>query len=176
MKRGFWSTVVIRYRSVHIHFTEFVGLEDAMRIRWCFVILLLSAAACSERTEVQVAVPGCDEKLEWSCRLDDFQRLPIEKKVKAASAIVVTKNRREGGSVVEYVDEVIALQPGTKLYLRPGVKYKEHTDSADYGDGSVAILRGSPATVVESYSYNDGSILGLGHMPMSSFRELAQAR
>jgi hypothetical protein len=88
--------------------------------------------------------------------------------------VIITKGVREDDHIVEYVDEVLKLQPGTELYLKRGAKVKTFpVSTTDYGEGAVAILRGSPASIVESYSYRDGVIPGLGHMPITTFRAMA---
>jgi len=145
-----------------------------MFLRYCVFVTALVACACSERVvEAPIIHPDCNER-EWHCNLDKFQSLPIEGKLADASAILITRNvKRDDGSVLEQVDEVIKLRQGTVLYLVKGATYEVHKDSADHGEGSVVILRGSPAAFVESYSYGDGSIQSLGHMPMTTFKELA---
>jgi len=141
--------------------------------RFCVLLAIVVATACSRVDELPAAQASCNEN-DWHCKLDAFQQLPIEGKVHDASAIVLTKNTRaEDGSIVERVEEVIKLRPGTTLYLTKGETYKVHRDASDYGEGSVVLLRGSPAAFVESYSYADGSIHSLGHMPMAIFRDLA---
>ena len=141
--------------------------------RFCILLTIVVASACSRVDELPVVQGSCNEN-DWHCNLDAFQQLPIEGKLHDASAIILAKNTRaKDGSIVERVEEVIKLRPGTTLYLTKGETYKVHRDTSDYGEGSVVLLRGSPAAFVESYSYADGSIRSLGHMPMAIFRNLA---
>ena len=52
---------------------------------------------------------------------------------------------------------------------------KTNQKNTDWGDGMVALLIGSPASVRESYSYRDGRIAGLGDMPLDELNRMARA-
>jgi hypothetical protein len=145
-----------------------------MRRHYLLLILLTAVAACSRDPAPPVPSTFSCSKADWTCDLEHFQQLPIKDRLRVATAVIITKGVRENDHIVEYVDEVLKLQPGTELYLKRGAKVKTFPVSTiDYGEGAVAILRGSPASIVESYSYRDGVIPGLGHMPIGTFRAMA---
>jgi hypothetical protein len=149
-----------------------------MRQHYFLPILLAAVAACSRDPAPPVlSTSSCSNKADWTCDLEHFQQLPIKERLSTATAVIITKGVREDDHIVEYVDEVLKLQPGTELYLRRGAKVKTFPlSTTDYGEGAVVILRGSPASIVESYSYRDGAIPGLGHMPIATFRAMASAK
>ena len=142
-----------------------------------YLLVALLAVACTDHEPQSASMAferACNKKIDPYCEIEKFEQLPIQNKLKAASAVLMTKNKIEGNEIKEYVDQVLKLEPGITLYMKPGTLVKTHPNlpNTSYGDGSITILRGSPATSVESYSYENGMISGLGNMPVSELKRI----
>lgn len=145
------------------------------------LLFALMVASCSDHeppSETIVLGESCDVKFNPYCNIEEFQKLPIQGRLDAASAVILTENKIERNEIREYVKEVLKLNPGTTLYMKPGTLVKTHPNlpNTNYGDGSIALLRGSPASVVESYSYENGMISGLGNMPVTELKRAVVAQ
>lgn len=106
-----------------------------------------------------------------------FSEWPLERKIKSASAIIVTTYKQEGPKLKSSVAEIIKQEPGTILNYKIGDEYPQGSryprDNANYGDGEVVFFVGSPASMRYSLSYSEGRILGLGDMPLTMFKDMA---
>ena len=112
--------------------------------------------------------------------VNSWQGLSLEEKLQQSSAIVFADLKPMNGKFRAIATEVLVLTPGTKIYYQPGQEIPRLSHSSDgitdWGDGAVALLAGSPASVQESYSVRNGRVSGLGDMPIEELRRLALAR
>jgi hypothetical protein len=108
---------------------------------------------------------------------ESWDGLTFDEKVNRASVILLTENRPEGGKIRAIIREELKRKSGTTLHYSVGDEYLpasilEPKENTRYGDGSLILLQGSPAVSSGSYSIYNGSIPGLGEMPLSKVREL----
>lgn len=125
--------------------------------------------AASLNTSTKFEVPSL-------ARYNDFHEWPIEKRVREASVIVMTKHRIEEGKVKSVVSEMLKLSPGTTFHYKVGDEYGTHPryvrENTSYGDGEVIFFTGSPAQMRMSTTYDKGRLLGLGDMPIELLKDL----
>ena len=118
-------------------------------------------------------------QFESTEEFNGFSALPLDQKIQRASVVVVTRFKREGDSLKAIITDIPKRRPATTFYYSIGQEFTEASTyqqaNAGYGDGVVVFLIGNPASVVESYSYSEDRIGGLGGMPLQRFRELAHA-
>jgi hypothetical protein len=107
---------------------------------------------------------------------ESWEGLSIEEKLKRSSVVLVTEYKHESGKLRAIIKEQLKRKPDTTFHYSVGDEYlplsivpKENTN---YGEGSLVLLQGSPATNRESYSIFNGSIGALGDMPVSRVRQL----
>jgi hypothetical protein len=111
---------------------------------------------------------------------ESWEGLAFDEKVKRASVILITENKQEGGKIRAIIKEQIKRAPNTTFHYSVGDEYLPGTilepkPDTRYGDGSLVLLQGSPATSHGSYAIYNGSIPGLGEMPVSKIREIVAA-
>ena len=112
--------------------------------------------------------------------LESWQGLTFEEKLTRSSVVLITENKQESGKVRAIIREKLKQAPNTIFHYSVGEEYLplsilEPKENTQYGDGSLVLLQGSPATNRESYSIYNGSIRGLGDMPLSKVREIVAA-
>lgn len=110
-------------------------------------------------------------------KFESWEGLTFEEKVKKASVILLTENKREGTRIRAIIKEELKHAPNTTLHYSVGDEYlpvsvTEPKKDTHYGEGSLVLLQGSPATNSESYAIHNGSIPGLGEMPVSKVRDI----
>jgi hypothetical protein len=109
-----------------------------------------------------------------------WQGLSLEEKLQRSSAVLFADLKPINGQLRAIATDILVLTPGTEIYYRPGqeITSLSHTTDGitDWGDGTVAFLAGSPASIQESYSVRNGRVSGLGDMPVEELRRLALAR
>ena len=108
---------------------------------------------------------------------ESWEGLKFEEKVKKASVILLTENRREGGKIRAFIKEELKHAPNTTFHYSVGDEYlpgsiSEPRENTHYGEGSLVLLQGSPAVSSESYSIYNGAVSSLGEMPISKVREI----
>ncbi|MGH8524511.1 MAG: hypothetical protein ACREXY_09920 [Gammaproteobacteria bacterium] len=114
--------------------------------------------------------------------LAGFHEFPIEQQIRSASAIVLTKYRRDGDRLTSVVAEILKHKPGTTFHYKVGDEYKAVGDrviraNTHYGDGEVVFFAGSPATVRLSASYTNERIGMAGDVLLDTLRKIiAQER
>jgi hypothetical protein len=111
---------------------------------------------------------------------ESWEGMTFEEKVKRASIVLITENKKEGGKIRAMIKEELKRAPNTTFHYSLGDEYlpvsiTEPKENTHYGEGSVVLLQGSPATNHGSYSIFNGSIPGLGEMPVSKVREIVAA-
>src|SRR3990172_689206 len=91
---------------------------------------------------------------------ESWEGLSFEEKVKRASIVLIK--------------EELKRKPGTTSHYAVGDEYLPLSivpeKNTRYGEGSLVLLEGSPATNRESYSIYNGSVRALGEMPISKIR------
>jgi len=112
--------------------------------------------------------------------INPWAGLSLTEKLRRSSAVIIADLRPANGRLQAIATDVLVLTPGTDIHYRPGqevTSLSHPTDGpTDWGDGTVALLTGSPASIQESYSVRAGRISGLGDMSVEDFRRLADAR
>jgi hypothetical protein len=112
--------------------------------------------------------------------VNSWQGLSLEEKLQKSSAIVFADLKPMDGKFQAIATDVLVLTPGTKIYYKPGQEIPRLSHASDgitdWGDGAVALLAGSPASVQESYSVRNGRVSGLGDIPVEELRRLALAQ
>src|SRR3990172_10424213 len=108
---------------------------------------------------------------------ESFERwegLSCEEKVKRASIVLITEYKLEEGKLRAIIKEELKRKPGTTSHYAVGDEYLPLSivpeKNTRYGEGSLVLLEGSPATNRESYSIYNGSVRALGEMPISKIR------
>jgi len=113
-------------------------------------------------------------------QINPWSDLSLSEKLHRSSAVVIADLRSTNGRLQAIATDVLILTPGTEIRYREGQEVQSLSRSAggttDWGDGAVALLTGSPASVQESYSVHAGRIPGLGDMPIEEFKRLATTR
>jgi hypothetical protein len=108
--------------------------------------------------------------------LESWAGMTLEDKIKRSSIILITEYKADGGKLKAIIKDVRKLKPDTVFHYQVGDEYGPMSVTpkvnTTYGDGSVVLLTGSPATMRESYGIFGGSITGLDEMPLSKFLEL----
>lgn len=109
---------------------------------------------------------------------EEFQALPLEQKIAKASAIAITRYKRDGNSLRPIITEIPKVRAGTKIHYQVGqeleVDSHQIEPGTDFGDGDVVFFTGNPAEMSQSFSYSHDRI-GYGDMPLGRLRELAKA-
>ncbi|MEM1059499.1 MAG: hypothetical protein AAGK14_09650 [Verrucomicrobiota bacterium] len=123
--------------------------------------------------DVLPVVPG------WNAE-EGFQDWPLERKVREASAIFLTRNEQRGERWVGVVEEVLLRRDGVDLTQKPGEVY--FPDVARYfppdaeisaPSGMVVFCMGTPAEMTFVASYSDADrIDGLDDLSFDQFQEL----
>jgi hypothetical protein len=112
--------------------------------------------------------------------INSWQGLSVEEKLQRSSAMVFADLKPMNGKLRAIATDILVLTPGTKIYYHSGQEIPSLSHSpdgiTDWGDGAVALLAGSPASIQESYSVRNGRVSGLGDMPLEELRRLALAR
>ena len=90
-------------------------------------------------------------------KFESWEGLSFEDKVKKATVILLTENKREGGKIRAIIKEELKHAPNTTFHFAVGDEYGplsigEPRENTHYGEGSLALLQGSPATNSESYA------------------------
>ena len=106
--------------------------------------------------------------------------LSLTEKLRRSSAVVIADLRPTNNRLQAIATDILVLTPGTEIHYRQGQEVQSLSHPAggttDWGDGTVALLTGSPASIQESYSVHAGRIPGLGDMPIEELKRLATAR
>ncbi|MFL6591213.1 MAG: hypothetical protein ACJ8GK_00690 [Luteimonas sp.] len=117
---------------------------------------------------------------ESGVQIDSWQSLSLNEKLRRSSAVVIADIKVSDGKATAIATDVIVRNPETVVLYKVGqevpVLSREASGFTDWGDGAVALLEGSPASMRESYSVLGGRIPGLGDMPVQKFEEMAHAR
>ncbi len=107
---------------------------------------------------------------------ESWRGLSFEDKVNRSSIVLITEYKREAGKLRAIIKEELKHKPGATYHYAVGDEYlplsvvpKENTY---YGEGSLVLLQGSPATNRESFAIYNGSISALGDMPLSKVRQI----
>jgi hypothetical protein len=153
------------------------ALWAAVLVLGIMVLSLLGYVATRpNRASVQVSSYGPSPEVPVS----SWQGLSVEEKLQQSSAIVFADLKPMNGKLRAIATDVLVLTPGTKIYYHSGQEVPSLSHSpdgiTDWGDGAVALLAGSPASIQESYSVRNGRVSGLGDMPVEELRRLALAR
>jgi hypothetical protein len=116
-----------------------------------------------------------------SSTFESWEGLSFEEKAKRASVILITENKQEEGVLHGYIREELKRKPGTVFQYAVGDVYPPLTltpkEKTSYGDGSLVLLRGSPAREQESMSIFSGNVTALDNMPLSKIRQvIAEAK
>ena len=112
--------------------------------------------------------------------LDPWEGLTFEEKVKRASIVLLTENKREGGKIRAVIKEELKRAPNTTFNYSVGDEYgpasiSEPKEKTQYGDGAIVLMQGSPAINRGSFAIYNGSVPGLGDMSLSKVREIVAA-
>lgn len=109
---------------------------------------------------------------------ESWEGLSVGEKVKRASIVLITEYKEEDGKLRAIIKEELKREPGTASHYAVGDEYLPLTIVAEkntrYGEGSLVLLQGSPATHRESYSIYNGSVPGLDEMPISKVRQVVE--
>lgn len=157
------------------------GLKSLSIAVWMLVVIsLLQAVAWI----VPMVAPGLYLRHTASSvsvekpEFESWTGLSIEEKIKRSSVVLITENKIEGKKLRAVIKEIPKQLPGTTFYYTVGEEYPplSHATEADtrYGEGSLVLLKGSPASMGESYAIYNGSIYGLGDMPTKKIREIIE--
>ena len=107
---------------------------------------------------------------------ESWQGLSFEDKVKRSSIVLITEYKSEGGKLRAIIKEELKHKAGATYHYAVGDEYLPLSivprENTTYGEGSLVLLQGSPATNRESYSIFNGSVSSLGEMPLSKVREI----
>jgi len=111
---------------------------------------------------------------------EPWEGLTFEEKVKRASIVLLTENKREGGKIRAMIKEELKRAPNTTFDYSVGDEYgpasiSEPKEKTQYGDGAIVLMQGSPAINRGSFAIYNGSVPGLGDMPLSKVREIVAA-
>jgi hypothetical protein len=153
------------------------GLSIAV---WCLVAInVLQVAAwivpfVAPSLYAKVAAPSSPDMPK---NFESWEGLTFEEKVKKASVVLLTENKREGGKIRAIIREELKHTPNTAFHYAVGDEYlpssiSEPKENTQYGEGSLVLLQGSPAVNHGSYAIYNGSIPGLGDMPVSKVRDI----
>ncbi len=109
-----------------------------------------------------------------------WEGLSLQEKLQRSSAVVFAELRPDNDQLRAVATDVLVLAPGTEIHYRPGQEVPSLSQSTsgitDWGDGAVALLAGSPASIQESYSVRNGRVSGLGDISIEELKRLALAR
>lgn len=152
--------------------------KEIRRLRiavWILVALsiLNLASGLFARTPTRVlemSIPPSGQSSE----LESWEGLTIAQKLDSSSVVLLTRTVRNGRREKEIVHEFLKQAPNTEVFYSVGDEIPSMVcdvkQSSRAGQGSLVLLKGSPATFRESYSIYDGRIPGLGDMPLAKVR------
>lgn len=114
-------------------------------------------------------------------RLESWEGLALEEKLKRSTVVLITENKREGDKIKAIIKDIPKHDPDTTFHYALGDEYRPLSatirENTTYGEGAIVLLQGSPASMRESYSIYNGSISGLGDMPLEKvYRLIEQSR
>lgn len=105
---------------------------------------------------------------------EGFQDWPLEKQIKTASVIVLSKWQKKDGELKCIISEILKHAPNTEFYYKVGDEFSlldQHIENnTQYGDGDIIFFTGSPARFTYSESFSNNRI-GEGDIPLDTLRE-----
>jgi len=118
--------------------------------------------------------PSCPEILRGP-----LDGLALPEKVRRSDAIVIARLEPSGGQLKAIATDVIVRNQGVEVLYKVGEEVPLLNPPAgtgtNWGDGVVAFLIGSPASIEESYYTRSGRIPSMGDMSIEEFRRSAIA-
>ena len=100
----------------------------------------------------------------------NFGDWDIDRKVKEASVILLTKWEESDEKLKCIITEILKMKPETVFYYKVGQEFSTHSiyprENTSYGEGMVMFLTGSPASMRYSTTLMQGRIRGFGDMPL----------
>jgi hypothetical protein len=106
-----------------------------------------------------------------------FNQLPIERQIRLASVVAVTRYQRAGDRNKSIISEILKQTAGTTFYYNLGDEYVRSSVAVGdrtHGDGEVILFVGSPAVMRLSVTYMNGRVPALGDMPLTAFRAMIE--
>lgn len=106
----------------------------------------------------------------------NFHELPVEEKIKLATAIIIVKSEKgENGKYKNVVEEILKIEEGVELYYNVGEVYEDdsHYKMSDefMPTRAIIFMQGNPATMRFSTTFDGERIRGLGGISLALLRD-----